>query len=645
MANSESPISPIIKETSRICNYTQLIALLKLKQLKYKNYSYKTVNNSFTDVLNNTADLFNIEDIIEGYLHGKLKDRFETYEAEVDKNFKKLISNKIQEIKKNNEQQIYSVKISNIKDEEDFLFSSCTKHSFNDDLLFDLYIYLRERKEPLEFLHESYYKYIKTFMMIQKPSFVDKNRPCFSSADNGQAIKDMVSEYVRLRFNREEFSIEAYEGRYLWAEIYVLARIGRRDLVKELLAEYEIFFEFMAQKFKTAFLEFLSGKTPNFVFTLVNSDDKFKRLLFSLTEGKPKSDGIAIGTIEDYLWMKMTVPNSSRTAMFRDLSHFDNPKTIFMVCLLIKKYKKAIEVLLRSDFCLVAKFFLLRELCLEQALDLAVEKAESGFRGQAPLTNRPLLKNKAYVDESSSFSLASERTEKEYSYHDHGLSEINPIFLNFMFNIAVKLSSNEKKIKFIEMLKHHGDYYMVVPYYIIKYGMFEVVGKSDECYGDMGFYLDNEIATRVIQQLKETGSKNKLIKLHKLLPDDTMVMLLLDVVEEAILLDEKIDTKIVESYINRLDGRETVRLRGLHGLYKFNVLPSIANLRNSVVFDSSANLSEYKFVIEKIIGKAVDVVKAENDCEMAKMIFKLGGTLDLNEENCNKIARDLVMII
>lgn len=640
----EGLAAPFILKPARINNFTHLIALLKIKQNKYKNYNHKSVNTQFSNVLGEKIEGLNASDIIEGFLHEKLRDKYSTYEKEIHADFDRFLNNKIKEIKKENDQKIYNVKIGNVRDVEELLFSKPTKFSFKDDLLFDLYLYLNHRKEPMEFLQSSYLNYVKAFMNLQKPSFLNAEK---DSKQDDTFIKHLVSEFVKLRFNREEFSIEAYEGRYLWAEVFIFYRIGRIDLARHLLSEYEIFFEFMAQKFRTAFSDYLNKKSTSTTFSLSVNDDKFKKILFGLIDGKPKSDGIVINSVEDYLWMKMLNKSSAKKDIVKDLVHFENPKTVFMICLLTKQYKKSIDILLKSDFNLIAKFFLLRELCLEQALDIVHPEQESGFRAHANLDEKPLIKNVAHADESStsSFSLLSEPGFRNMEYYDKGLDSVNPIFLNFMFSIVARISTRENKVKFIEMLKNYGDYYKVVPFYVIKYNLFDIIGQMTGSDNGLDFYLDNELTSRVVEMLKTTRNKQKLIQLHRLIPDETMVNLLIEVLEEGILIDEQVDAKIVDDYINKIKIKDVEKLKNLYGLYQFNLLPSFSNLRNTVIFESNQDLVEYKFVIEKILPRAIDIIKSENDREMARTVFKLCGVLELNEECCNKASKELMMLI
>lgn len=619
--------SPFILKPQKINNYTHVIALLKTKQSKYKKYTHGLVNTAFSKVLGVSNEVLDLDSILEGFLHEKIKDRLNDLEAQILSNFNRSLNSKIKTLKVENEQKVYANKIGNIKDVEEFLMEKPTQFTFKDDLLFDLYLFINQKLDPLNFLQNSYLKYIVKF--YSQNLQLDFNHELNPESINDDTLKTIVKEFVKLRFNSSEYNIEVYESRYLWAEVFVLYRIGRVDLLIQLISEYEMFFEFMSQKFKTIFTGYLSGKKPNFVLGLKN-EDKFKRFLFELADEKAKSDGMVINTVEDYLWLKMVLKKDLKS----DVDLFENNKIKFMVALFCKKFNKAIDILLKSDFGVVSKFFLLRELCLEQSCN--DEESNDMFNNSNNVPRHTLISRTSKEDSSSTTSLAS--------FIDVS-SSINPVFLNFLFNLVSKLSTKEYKVKLIEMLKNHGEYYDIVPEYIIKYEMFDILSRSSSLNPTVEFALDFKVSTRVLHRLKESGDKARIILIEGIIDDIEMIQILKDVVTEAILIDEPINQEIVEKYLKVKISRDTDDLLNLYNFYKFNKSPSLANLKHTVLFDQSVDLRPFKFVIEKIFSKAIDMIKMENDKFMAKHLFKLCGILDLNEECTSKISKDLVLLI
>ncbi len=122
----------------RINNYTHLITLLKLKQSKYKNFTHSPTDHSFSKILANSARSFNLDSVIDGFLHQKLKEECENFENQLFADFNKAISSKIKEIKTENNQKVCVSKIGNLKDIEQLFVLRPTQLTFKDDLLFEM---------------------------------------------------------------------------------------------------------------------------------------------------------------------------------------------------------------------------------------------------------------------------------------------------------------------------------------------------------------------------------------------------------------------------------------------------------------------------------------------------------------------------
>lgn len=622
--------APFIVKPHRINNYTHLIALLKVKQAKYKNYSPGVVNTSFAKVLGSSQETLNLDSVLEGFLHEKLKERSIEFETQLFADFNKAINSTIKDLKAENDHKIYASKIGPLKDIEQLFLAKPTQGTFKDDLLFDMYTFISQRSEPQAFLEESYLKYIIKFYSQSHPS--DAGNIKGTTVDD-KTLKTIVSEFVKMRFNGEEYKIETYESRYIWAEAFVFLRIGRVDLLNELLAEFEMFFEFMGQRFKTVFSAFLAGKRTSSAVNLRN-DDRFKKFLFELADDEAKSDGLVINTAEDYIWLRLMTKKDFK----KDIDVFESDKVKFMIAIFAKKYCKAINILLRSDFNVVPKFFLLRELCLEQNLDQSADEAYvNNVFDSSNSVPRSRLRTRMLLDESSSTMSLTSLPEQS--------SSISPIFLNFLFNIVVRMSTREFKVKLIEMLKNHSEYYEVIPDYIIKYDLFDILGSLSEKSPAVDFFLDSKISSRVLQRLRKMGDKAKIVQLCHIIDDVTMVQVLKEALEEAILIDGTLDQEIVEKYLKKNISKDWDELSTMYGFYRFFKQPTVANLRQTVLFDQTADLKPFRFVIERLFAKAVEVIRAENDKFMAKHLFRLCGALDLNEECASKISKDLVLLI
>jgi len=641
----EVSLAPILLKTRRISNYTQLIANLKLIQHKNPKLAVKSAPSEFSDVLVSKSTSFEYLEVIEGFLHEKLKDKFKAYRQEAENDINVLISQKIKEKKKEHSQKMYCARLGPLEGVEEKLFNFPTKFSFKEDLLFYLYEAIRNKQRPVEFLENGYIRYINSFLNFQKTSISRYSVQRMGGDSLEEAIpkisRENITNFARLRFNKEEYRIEAYEERYLWAELFVLFRIGTIPAVKELLNEFEVFFQFITKKFKTAFLEYLQGKTAGIEIPMRGKEDCFKRFFVGLINGECVSDGLVISTAEDYLWLKYIQKRDIRD----EEDKFADDRIKIMICFLSRKYDKGVDILLRGNFSLVAKFYLMREIYLEQPF-VHYKSSEKTFADMRTDGARSMAGESKFAhsynrrSEESNSSLISMKSADEGSASE----SINPIFLNFMFYIASKMKVKENKIRFIEMLKFHEDYYNIVPVYIVKYEMYDIIGKEDKD-GPLGYCLNSEIARRTVTYLEKSKKKKDLINLHNFIDPDVMVRLLGDVLGDCILSQEETNTEVVEKYLTHEASKSMDRLRNLYGLYRFNRSPTIANLKSTAIFDSSCDLWEYRHQIECVFDKAIQVIKKEEEREMAKTMFKLCGVLNLNSDCCNKASKELVLLL
>lgn len=591
--NQKPIVSPFVMKPARINSFAHLIALLKVKQAKYSKYTCKVGSSPFVNLIGRDKERFDVDKIVEGFLHQKMLQHFDKYAKRNEKESLSLISKRIKELRKEIDEEAYSIKIGNIKNVSDSLFRNPDWSSFRDWLLMDVWYCLCKRMRPIEFLHHAYLKHIQLFMDLP-----------LQSEMSDDALLSVVPAFVKKRFNCDEYSLECYEDHYLWAELFVLFRLGRITLVKELLSKNEVFFEFMSQRFRSIFYDYLDGRDVPCGFSLSRSEDAFKRFFFELLEKGTNHTFSVINTAEDYLWLRLlssslNIKSSTDTNLASIADKFTNPKIRFMACVLAGNYALAIDTLLKGDFTLPAKFFLLREICLEQQLD---------------------------------------------SDSKDGLLAVNPIFLRFLFNIVCQLPTKEQKVRLVEMLKPYPGYAVVVSKYVINYGLLDILSDANPT-GYMEFALDSEISQRVLIELQARGEKQKLLKLCHLLPNDSLGQIIYDAVEDAILCDEKVDHQIVEDYIARIRTRDVERLRELYSFYQFNTSGGIALLRATPLFAAKTNLTKFKFVVEKIFQKAVETVRTERESEMAKHIFKVCGMLELSEECCQRASKDLVNLL
>lgn len=568
---NNSKIVPYLYKPPIINNITHAITLLKIKQDKYKKYSISYIPQKINLYTFNT-EKFCYEDIIQGVLDNKLIDKYnimkKTILSEFDRQLESRIASKIKEI----ELMTFNINLG-LKTEE-YLFASPSETTFEDEFLYDIYILLKKQHSPLIFLSFVYEKFITKFMKLTELT---------SNKVTIQNEKELVINFVKLKFNKTEFNISIYEGRYLFAEVYVLLRLGRKSDILALLDEFSYFFNHVHDNFGVNFGKFLNGKAFEIGSLISFTDDKFKVFLNNIMYGKIISDGYVISSVEDYIF---TLLFCNRSLNYKD---YINPKVQLLVCLFTKNYAEATRLCLKHNFSVVSKFFILFQL--------------SNIENLISLDSKDLLFNK---------------------------DDISAVFMNFFFAVIQKLKLLDSKIKLIEILQNNPKYEPFIPEYLTKYDLFDII--RSPC-------LNKSIFSQVVHLLKRKDDR-KLLKIIDLIDVNTYGIVMENVFEQAILMDEE-----VKININTIDNSLYKNLKILIDFYEFNLNPTPETLTKLCIFDKHQNLSKYKFIIEHIFKKIVNIIKKIQNHEMANVLFKLCGMLDLNSECSDLISSELVDLI
>lgn len=567
---NSSRIVPYLYKPPIINNVTHAIALLKIKQDKYKKYSVSYIPQKISLYTFNT-EKFCYEDIIQGVLDNKLIDKYnamkKTILNEFDEQLEKHIISKMKEI----ELMTFNINLG-LKTEE-YLFVSPSEVTFEDEFLYDIYVLLKNQHSPLVFLSFVYEKFITKFMKLTELT---------SNKVTIQNEKELIINFVKLKFNKTEFNISIYEERYLFAEVYVLLRLGRKADILILLDEFSYFFDHVHDNFGVNFSKFLNGKAFETGSLISFTDDRFKIFLNNLMYNKIVSDGYVISSVEDYIF---TLLFCHRPLHYKD---YTNPKVQLLVCLFIKNYAEAARLCLKHNFSVVSKFFILFQL--------------SNIENLIPSDVKDSSSNK----------------------------DISAIFMNFFFAMIQKLKLLDSKIKLIETLQNNPKYEPFIPEYLTKYDLFDII--RSPC-------LNKNIFSQVVHLLKKKDDR-KLLKIIDLIDINTYGIVMENVFEQAILMDEQ-----VKININTIDDSLHKNLKILIDFYEFNLNPTPETLNKLCIFDKHQNLLKYKFIIEHIFKKIVNIIKKIRNHEMANVLFKLCGMLDLNSECSDLISSELVDLI
>lgn len=602
----ELVMAPLVLEPAKIYNYIQLIASLKRKQQKLSRYKVSIQPTHLKNVLKPKKYGLCVKDIVNGFLHNELKRKQKEHEKDVNRNFMHCLNKHVKELKKENDLFVIgSSKISGkvgdlelvfdkdpvVMEEQEGSSPRITEGNryFNDAMLFDIYMFLRNLRssesfeQEIGFLGNEYMKYIERFLREN----AEKIRTPL------KRIENKVSTFVKLRYSRQDYKLEMYEGRYLFAELYTLFRCGLTDSVRELLEKFHVFFEHIAHRFKTNFSNWLATKVqPTVPMKIEPSHDLFKAFFLGLMGGgNGRADGYVIGSIEDFIWMQLMCLNEVRSAadileLFRN---YQNPKGLLLAYVMTKNYDKGMELVFRGDFSIVPSYFVMKVLCSR-------------------------CKNKK-------------------------------VFIDFVFLVASKFSSTQRKVELLDSLRYSVEnYYNIIPEMIVKVGLYDVLGIEDGTC----LYLDRKINKRVIEILKAKNEKKKLIKLYYLVDDESLVIdLINETLTEAILADINVDSyfEVIEYYEKRENLRQIKMMSVLKSFYLFKKNPSLSSLRSTPLFDLDFDPTNFRYVIEKIFKAACDVVEEIGDSEMARMLFRLCGTLGLGEEISKYVNKHLILLI
>ncbi|KHN69857.1 hypothetical protein M896_040500 [Ordospora colligata OC4] len=596
--------APLVIKPTRIYSYTQLIACLKKKQQKLAKYKVTAEPTAFRNVLKPKQQQFDVNDVVNGVLHEKLKLKQKEHEKMATKAFIKDVERRINQIKKENDlfvvgQGKIAGKVGDLElvfdkdpaDADEQLSHGITGKDryFEDPMLFDIHMFLRRLKtsenfeQEIQFLGDEYLRYVDRFLR--------ENADKVSSPLKD--VEEKICTFVKLRYGKEEYKLEVYEGRYVFAELYTLFRCGLTDSVKRLLERFSVFFEHISHRFKTSFSGWLVTKMkPSVTVKIGSGDDLFKAFLLGMMDGSNRGvDASVIGSVEDFVWMHLISINElgGVKEVLGLFKNYQNPKGLLLACVMLKDYDKAMELVFRGDFAVVPSYFLMKTLCSR-------------------------CNNKM-------------------------------VFVDFVFLAASRFSSTRRKVELLSSLKHVVDgYYEVVPEMIVKMDMYDVLGMDDGAC----LYLDKKINQRVVEILKAKNEKKKLIKLYYLIDDEAMVVdLINEIIVEAILADGDIDTyfEIIEYYEKRESTRQIGMMRGLKSFYIFKRNPSMLTLRSTPLISMDVDIKELRYVVEKVFKLACDVVENTGDGEMARMLFRLCGILGLGEEMSGYANRHLILLI
>jgi hypothetical protein len=575
---------PCIIESFQMTNYFQIVISLKKLQSKNSKYSVLPVKTCLTNILKPVRTEYDVDAILNSHVYQKLRERLVDHEKQIDKNFVKDLKKYMTSIRKQNDLIKSSIKMNNDMDHFENVFDKVpSEHLFNNTMLYDIYTFLCTTKlsydydQEIRYLGIEYMKYIDRFLEENSSNILAPLK----------SIEDKISVFVKMKYSQEEYKLEVYEGRYLFAEIYIYLRCGILNPLFKLMDQFTEFFENIEPEFKKNMSSWLVSKVyTGPIRTLSTHEDRFKRILYDVMQGKRNiEDHLVISSVEDYIWFQLINMKSviDTKSLRKQFENYKSKKGLLLVYLMTKQYESAMDFIYNSEYPSYPTYHLMKELAKK--------------------------------------------------------SENKSLFVDLTFLLCTKMRSVTKKIECISELEQIIDSYAsCVSKMIVRYKLYEVLGLT----------LDKKIDLLVVRQLKNMNDRKQLIKVYKLVEDSELITeILTDIFIEGILTNTNIDEYLKIFYeIKQSDESVNVaKLEVLQKFYEFLQTPDIYTLKKTSFFSVNFRLIEVKYVVEKVLKTCCEVIKRANDFEMAKNMFRVVGEIELSDDCIKYINKELILFI
>ena len=588
---------PFTTRQNRICSYAQAVAEMKFIIKNSQNKAAETVEidafwadiklkekiKSLGNVFTAPEEGTNIEDVLDGFQQRKIKKMQHKFEEKVCKRFLPRVDLVVGELRdalyfKN--VLTHSIHQKDVENLEANFTKDAEPEYFSRPMLSDLYFFLRSQgasgfQHEKRFLERQFLKYIKRF-------YKENPERVFSKAGS---IEEKITEFVKLRYNKSDYNIEVFEGRYLYAEVYVLLRCGIADRVRSMLRETSFF--------PAQFVEKVTAYTENTARVYQSpfvrpSEDKFKQLIFRLLFS-PESvqPGQIVSTLEDYLWIKNLAVERGHHVKFEEvLKESNSAAGKLLTCILHKKYTDSLEILLKGEFSATDAFCLGAELY----------KKEGG---------RSIL------------------------------------FVNFLFLVAKRFSSAENRSKLVSLLCFQTP--VAIGRKIIEYEMYEIVEFLPEKYGRelvsilrssnnkrilLKLYFMNEDEQEIVYLLEESFSE--------------------EISSERAIKDFKeFEHSEVYFYMCEKYGPEKYpKLRVLKDFLNFKIKRDLVSLQQMALFDEAETKTlQGLSCIDTIVVIVSGVISDAKSSFLAQKLMNVTGKLTLSEHSQRAMLKALIGVL
>lgn len=588
---------PFLKKPFTFNNYSQM--LTELKEIKNRGNGIIHNKSIFNDILpsnelelkiKNLGNIFvpkeeelTVEEIIQSVQEEKIMEYFGIFEENIDNLFKDNLRTTINKLKRQKESKIVMEKSINLNDVK-FIEANINKipelKEFADPLIGDLYHFILENDKK-DFSGEK--KFLESQFLKHIDYFYRNNSEKVSL--ESLTIAKKIEDFVKMRYNRSDYKIEVYEGRYLYAELYVLFRCGLYSEINNLIESIPFF----QIQFIEALNGYLIGSPKKFISSfLKQKDDLFKQTLYKLITNPPEyENNLVISTFEDVLWANFIVSRNQETIDFNKFNFDIKQNRIkLLVAILTKNYNEASKILINGEFSSIDTFFLSRELLRKE--------------------------NK----------------------------EVN-LFLNFAFLIAQKCSNIELKLRLINSVMFLD--YNEICLKVIEFEMLELVPLlPDQFKNEIIKILRNSNNKSILLKLhyitEDTAELSLLLEdaLNEEINSENNLLKI-----EDFIYFEAYDFLKKRNCIE-----ENTKLHVLINFLIFKIEKNIESLARTDLFkENNFELLKELDCTEKIVLLASDAILASNNQLYAKKLVEIAGKLNVSNYTQQLILKKLVYIL
>lgn len=400
-----------------------------------------------------------------------------------------------------------------------------------------------------------------------------------------------VKGYADYICSTEQYFLESYHNRYLFAEIFLYLRIGKISDALQLIEKYKDFFNSSAPEIEKSIVDFYQGKYVSKMYyekMRGAKNDRFKLLIFQILCNVPDVFDI-LSTFEDFLWFTMLhAKNIDDLYSRKDNLDIDGCK--FLLSLFCRKYKDAFSILLTKDFPIIEMFF----------------------------------------------------TAREMSNH----TKIIEPYVEIVFLFIKKFTKKERKIELVNSLCTGTKSEKIIADILVKTDSLDLIGLKDDICG-----LNTKIVDQVAYYLQKNGDREKLLQLYYLFNNDRKILQILnEYLIDLILKDKKEINKhndIIDYFSKTTNSKEKDKMLFLINIIHFTKSQNMADLKNSNFFSSShmSIISELRPVISKLIPLITKLINLENDINIANNFINLCNSMGLGDKCRSLMGENLILIL